>query len=344
MYAVRLTPPGHLHGNVFHASRRLGVLALIPLLGLSLASPAYAGNTPDGDETTRVIGNPYTGEYETTITRRGSSGDEGEGNPGSAGGSSQGTDQIASPADASKPEVASLPGDPRLNCTVERADPQPAKTDGVWEGNDDGVIMLQTCRHVDEGFVGLVTTLYWAATEEDAPPEAPTVTPEQLAQEALARLQVPKPQFHRSPPETAEWRGTPYTWISIPTWFWVTTSWTPLEETARLGSVWATVSVTPERLIVDGGDGGEPTQCDGPGVPHPESSSTSDQSLAEVDVPADACTYVYSQVAEGVTPEVTIVWSASWQGSGGTGADLPTAMTTAVGDAMAVLQIETVIE
>ncbi len=224
------------------------------------------------------------------------------------------------------------------------ADHQPAKTDGVWEGNDDGVIMLQTCRHVDEGFVGLVTTLYWAATEEDAPPEAPTVTPEQLAQEALARLQVPKPQFHRSPPETAEWRGTPYTWISIPTWFWVTTSWTPLEETARLGSVWATVSVTPERLIVDGGDGGEPTQCDGPGVPHPESSSTSDQSLAEVDVPADACTYVYSQVAEGVTPEVTIVWSASWQGSGGTGADLPTAMTTAVGDAMAVLQIETVIE
>ncbi|MCE0536061.1 hypothetical protein LWF15_11120 [Kineosporia rhizophila] len=319
-------------------------MAIMPVLLVGLAAPALAGTTPGGDESISVIGDPSIGAYDTTITRDGSTGDSAVGKSGGEGTSSQGVDRIGSPAADSEPEIDAIPVDPRLNCTVERANPQPAKSDAVWEGNDDGVIMLQTCRHVDEGFVGLVTTLYWAATEEETPPEAPTVTPEQLAQEALARLQVPKPQFHRSPPETAEWRGTPYTWISIPTWFWVTTSWTPLEETARLGSVWATVSVTPERLLVDGGDGGEPTQCDGPGVPHPESSSTSDQSLAEVDVPADACTYVYSQVAEGVTPEVTIVWSASWQGSGGTGADLPTAMTTAVGDAMAVLQIETVIE
>lgn len=308
----------------------VGLLAVGLVLGVCTATTAdaasqgapcdaWAGACCDDDYNICDVGAEIPGEPE--VSRGGSTGSGGS----SAQGSSVSTVEDPVPV----PDL----------CTTSVADPQPPVSDPVWEGHDDGLIMMMTCRHINEG---LLITSYWTSTEEGTPSQAPTVTPAELAQRALSELAVPSPAVHRSPPETARSDGSPYTWINLPTWWWTSTDWEPLQRTARAGAVWARVTVEPDRMFVDGGDGGRIVSCDGPGRPYEADSADTVAAISRT-VPADACTYTYSAVAEAVTASVSIEWAVTWEGSNGSGGSLPVMTTTTSQDPMAVLQIESVI-
>jgi len=162
-----------------------------------------------------------------------------------------------------------------------------------------------------------------------------TLTPAQLALEARARLVLSHPTVHRSPDETLRFRGAPYTYVGLASWYWTNAAtYRPLSHTLSVGPVSATVTAKPVGLLFDPGDGHKATVCDGPG----QAWTNSD---ADHEAPG-GCSYRYERVSDTELPaRVEILWQASWTGTGGTGGTLPT-METITAAPLRVLQIQTV--
>jgi hypothetical protein len=175
---------------------------------------------------------------------------------------------------------------------------------------------------------------FWAPTAPDAQVNV-TVSPAQLAQQALAELRIPKPVIRRSPDRSATVAGAPVTWVNMWTWVWTEpASWRQLSKTASLGPVWATVTVKPTALVFEPGLGGAPVSCPGPGRAWTPADGDSRPARG-------GCGYVYRSVSAGVTASLAIRWAVSWTGSGGASGQLPV-MTTRVSDRFAVEQIQAV--
>lgn len=217
------------------------------------------------------------------------------------------------------------------HCYWQVLSPQPPPTDPLWEGRyPAGAIYQQTCPWVR----GTGTAWTWLATP---PPGMPTVTPAQLAQQALASLTLPNPVMRRSPKETNNDHGTPYTWVNLWTWFWTDpASWKVQTARAAAGPVWAEVTVTPTQLIISPGETGTvDVTCPGPGRPWTQADGNGAPT-------AGGCGFQYHHVsASPITATVTIEWSVTWQGSGGAGGTLPTMRTRAT-STFAVEQIQVV--
>jgi hypothetical protein len=215
-------------------------------------------------------------------------------------------------------------------CRTRLATPQPATSDPVWAGRTGGAIYERTCPSVK----GVPTVIdFWAASATTA---ATTVTAQQLAQQALATLRVPRPRVYRSPNEvTADRAGLPSTWVNGWTWYWTSkASWRQVSKTASLGAVWARVTLTPTVLILTPGDGGAAVTCSGPGRAWTPAAGGSAPGH-------DGCGYVYRSVSTALTSTLSIRWQVSWTGSGGAFGDLP-AMTTRTSSRFAVAQIQAV--
>lgn len=92
-------------------------------------------------------------------------------------------------------------------------------------------------------------------------------------------IPLPLPDIHTSPPrDTAQLVG-------FATWLWIDDPWRPLEASATLGGVTATVRATPSKIEWDPGDGSGGFTCNGPGLawdPH-HAGRTSDCSHTYVD-------------------------------------------------------------
>lgn len=150
-----------------------------------------------------------------------------------------------------------------------------------------------------------------AASIESA---AASVTPQELAQEALSRLVLPALKVQTAPPRGRE------SLVGLREFYWAAKSgWHPLTERAEAGGVWAQVTATPSHLVVRPGTDASVT-CDGPGTPFDFSRSPASQDTG--------CTYLYQRSSAGmpgsayrVTAEA--VWNATWVGSGGAGGALP---------------------
>lgn len=212
-----------------------------------------------------------------------------------------------------------------LQCYVRRLDPQPAPGDPVWQGRTEGAVYLCTTALAPS------TRRVWLAT----PPVG--VSPEQLALQALASVQLPKPVVRRSPSQANADNGTPYTWVNLWTWWWTTpVTWRPLVATARAGAQWATVTVRPRSMILDPGDGSAPLTCPGPGRAWTEADADSAPD-------AGACAHKYTRVTRSgpLTASLAVSWSVTWTGSGGTGGVLPQ-MQTQTSTSFVVQQIQVV--
>lgn len=220
-----------------------------------------------------------------------------------------------------------------VNCYYQPLNPSPPPSDPAWAGNyPNGAVYDVNC----PSGVGDLTQpgLVWLPTP---PPGMPTVTPAQLAQQALASLTLPAPVMRRSPTEANSDHGTPYTWVNLWTWFWTdSASWKVQTARAAAGPVWAEVTVAPTRLIISPGQTGTvDVTCAGPGRPWTEADGNSAPA-------AGGCGFQYRHVsANPITATVTIEWSVAWRGSGGTGGMLP-AMRTQVASRFAVQQIQVV--
>lgn len=218
-------------------------------------------------------------------------------------------------------------------CTYRLADPQPPFSDPVWQGHSaaEGAIYEYIC---PLSFGTLVARTAFRPNGA----AGVTVTPAQLAQQAVAQVKVPEPTFERSPSAGNSDRGVPYTWVNLWTWFWTSPqTWRPVSRTARVGPVWATVTARPDRLVFDPGDGGRPVECAGPGRAWQPADGQSKPS-------GGGCGYLYKHVTgDGLlTATVSIRWTVTWVGSGGSGGALPS-MTTSATSQFEVQQIQAVV-
>lgn len=164
-------------------------------------------------------------------------------------------------------------------------------------------------------------------------------SPIELAQRALASFKLPLPAGHRSPNETLAYRGSPYTYIHLWTYFW-TDSWKTLSATARAGGNYATVSAEPVSLTFTPGNGSASVACDGPG----RAWVGSDGNGAPT---GGACGYQYSRptgpgFTNPVTSTQTVTWRLTWTGSGNTSGTF-TSRTTSTSGRLNVLQIQVVV-
>jgi hypothetical protein len=223
--------------------------------------------------------------------------------------------------------------DPRRRCFTQLASPQPPASDPAWAGHDPGTgkIYVRTCPFTHAP--GLAAPVF--VPDGQQPPVV--VTPGQLALQALRSLQLPDPVIRRSPSERNRDDG-PYTWVNLWTWYWTSpTTWRALSKSASAGAVSAEVTVTPEVLVFDPGNGAAPVSCPGPGRPWRPADGNSAPS-------AGGCGYRYRSVSSGgpVTARLSIRWSVEWTGSGGAGGTLP-AMTTSATSSFTVQQLQAVV-
>ncbi len=209
-------------------------------------------------------------------------------------------------------------------CSVYRMEPQPPHSDPIWAGHLDGAIYLRGCNWWAPGFRQVV----W----RPAPP--PRLTPQQLAERALATLTLPAPQLQTSPGGSSA-GAVPSTWVNLWTWYWTAPgSWHPLSATAALDGVSATVTVTPKVLTFQPGQGAAGVTCAGPGRAWTAADGNSAPS-------GGGCGYMYRHTSTLVRPVVAIRWAVTWQGSDGTTGQLPQ-MTTQAATALRVEQIQVV--
>lgn len=221
-------------------------------------------------------------------------------------------------------------------CYLKLADPQPPKTNPVWDGHTGGAIYACTVASavVGGGFPGTGVGLLWAA------PAAPAVDYQALAKSALAKLVIPGPSTGRYPAGRLQ-DGRPYTAVSTYTWFWTdAAAWHPLQARAAQGPAWAQVTVTPSALTVTPGDGAAPVGCSGPGT-------VWQRSFGAYAASPSGCDYRYPHSSidapgQEVTGTYAITWTPTWTSSAGAGGTLPAVTTTATA-AFVVAEVESVV-
>ncbi len=174
----------------------------------------------------------------------------------------------------------------------------------------------------------------------------PVKSPGQLATEAADSFRLPNPSGERSPSNSLDFRGHPFTYVGLWTWFWTDAGqWAHCgvrcTATARDGGNYATVTARPVSLTFDPGDGSDPVSCGSPGTPWVNAYGNDKPSLH------GGCGYRYSKVTgpgydHPVTSTQTITWELTWTGSSNTSGTL-TNRTTSTTGRLNVLQIQTVV-
>lgn len=156
------------------------------------------------------------------------------------------------------------------------------------------------------------------------------------AQSALASISFPSPSGDRSPRTSLLYRGLPFTYVNLFTFYWTDPgSWRTLSATARDKNQSATVTATPMALNFDPGNGASGESCGGPGRPWQASDGNAP--------PTDgACAYQYRTVTSSpITSTQTLVWALAWKVSGNV-PGLPATFSTSTTGQLQVLQVQVV--
>jgi hypothetical protein len=164
---------------------------------------------------------------------------------------------------------------------------------------------------------------------------APKVTTQQLMLQAYGELRVPSLTPVTAPPLGRD--GL----VGLPEWFWVSSAgWHPRSVTVSAGSVWATVTATPDGLTFEPGADISPVSCQGPGTAYDPSKPSASQHTD--------CSYTYVQPSAGLPgnvyqASVSITWRVDWVGSGGAGGVLAPALSLPVAVTIPVAQGEALV-
>jgi hypothetical protein len=140
---------------------------------------------------------------------------------------------------------------------------------------------------------------------------APAVTPQQLAQIAIAELIIPVLQPLTAPPRGRD--GL----VGLPEWFWIPrAAWGPVSRTVMVGPVWARATAEPVSIVFHPGGGHAGISCRGPGTAY--------DPVLPLGAQHTDCSYTYRQPSAGqpgnvYAAAVTVLWNVFWVGSGNTG-------------------------
>lgn len=187
-------------------------------------------------------------------------------------------------------------------CYVSRADPQPPKSDPVWEGHTDGAIY--GCYSPE--LVGTRLTYQWAAATPAA--VAPPPDPQVLAREAVAAMELRAVRIGIVPEDRPGSVGL----IGLPTWMWVEnpgrTSWGPISRSASAAGYSVTATGRVDRVMWAMGDGST-VVCRTPGTPYADSFGGRS---------SPDCGHTYTRQGT-YTVRATSYWVVTWAGIGETG-------------------------
>lgn len=192
-------------------------------------------------------------------------------------------------------------------CYVKAMDPQPPKSDEVWDGHKDGIIL--TClRPGGQYNNGTALVPYWAVDVAPPPPD-----PRQIAYQLLAEIRLQAGTIGITPTKPLADGG--YGIIGIPSYLWVAnpgaSTTGPVKRSRTVAGYTVTISAQLDQVAYDMGNGTTVT-CAGinaPGIPYESRFGKT---------PSTVCGYVYEQPGR-YTVTARSTWNVEWWGIGETG-------------------------
>ncbi|MFI5708812.1 hypothetical protein [Kribbella sp. NPDC051620] len=186
-------------------------------------------------------------------------------------------------------------------CYLQRLTPQPPKSDPSWGGHTDGEVWA--CLR-EQGYSQgrhLVTKWVWLP----GPPDTVVVDPLTLAYEAIAKMQLAKPQV-RSAPGVGE-----IGLVNMPVWLWVDKSentYGPITRFAEVPGLRVTATGVVKAVDWTMGDGNT-VRCEGAGTPYSKAAGIADSPdcghrYRKTSHEQPKCRYPVSATAH---------WSITWQ-------------------------------
>lgn len=197
--------------------------------------------------------------------------------------------------------------DDASSCYWRRLDAQPPDS-VIWQGHyPNGAVYQVTCLplYPNSSNGGWA----WSAT----PPPGyggTSVTPAQLAQQAVDRMALTGPAIEMSVP------ADKFATVGVPVWLWTavsTTTWGPNSATASVPGLSVTATARARQIVWDTGDGRWET-CRNPGTPYYAGGVTS-----------PTCQHIYTRSSAdqpdlAYTVTATTTWDVTWTGGGTSGA------------------------
>jgi hypothetical protein len=186
-------------------------------------------------------------------------------------------------------------------CYLQRLSPQPAKSDPSWGGHTDGEIWACV---LEQGYnLGkhLVTKWVWLP----GPPDTVVTDPLTLAYQAIALMNLQKPQVQSAP-------GVGQVGlVNMPVWLWVEKSentFGPITKWAEVPGLRVTATGVVKAINWKMGDGNT-VRCEGAGTPYSKAKGISDSPdcghrYRKTSREQPKCQYPVSATAE---------WSITWQ-------------------------------
>jgi hypothetical protein len=202
---------------------------------------------------------------------------------------------------------------PQNPCTYTVAEPQPAPTSALWQGQSpaNGAMYVKACPRVDGP--GLTTMLVFVPNGS-APPAGPPVDPRVLAEQAIASLVMRAPEIRMAPPP-----GSTSGLVGLPVWMWTERGEEflgPARQSVSAGGVTVTAVGEVSRIVWDMGDG--TTVACGAGTPYPPGAGGE----------SPDCGHVYAQASSRHVPgggpwpiTATSTWTVTWSGGGLSGTE-----------------------
>ena len=147
-------------------------------------------------------------------------------------------------------------------CYAKAANPQPVKSDPVWEGRAEGAVY--DCYRPVLGPGGFIVTQFWSASPPGAgaPPD-----PRVIAQRAIAVMNLRAVRIGMVPEPKPGRVGL----VGMPAWMWAqqpdSTTWGPVTRTASAAGYTVTATATVTKVVWAMGDG-ETVVCRTPGTPY----------------------------------------------------------------------------
>jgi hypothetical protein len=203
-------------------------------------------------------------------------------------------------------------------CYVKATNPQPPKSDAIWQANTAGAIYDCYDPLVARNG-GMPLTTRWSATAPAGPAAPPD--PAALARQAIAVMQLHAIRIGIVPEPRPGSVGI----IGMPTWMWAENrdrrTWGPITRSASAGGFTVTATATVGRVVWSMGDGATVT-CTGSGTPYADSYGKKS---------SPTCGHTYTRQGT-YTVRATSYWTVRWNGLGRSGT-IPLNFTDTMGEA-----------
>ncbi|MFE2268517.1 ATP-binding protein [Streptomyces lavendulae] len=195
-------------------------------------------------------------------------------------------------------------------CWIRKLEPQPPKSDPIWDGHTTGAIYAFACMAQTHGRP--TPTDGFARWSETDPLGQQGPTAAELAQRALSMMRLDGARVGSAPPAGS--KGL----VGMPVWLWTAqtpNTWGPQSTTAAAGGLSVTANAHVKSITWSMGDGSSVT-CTKPGTPY-------EQSFGKKESPD--CGHTYSKVPDGGSYKITATstWVIDWTASNGETGTLP---------------------